>query len=106
VEIYKTLDCLIAFDVEDAGEHEVVMKYRPKTFVYGMYVTVFCSVLFLGLCALVMWMNKKNKHFFLLNGVPVREFDDTVEEKKPSPEDLADFEAANKSADESDESIK
>lgn len=98
VEIYKTFDCLIAFDVENAGEHEVVMKYRPKTFVYGMYITVFCSVLFLGLCAILVLMNKKNKHFFLLTGVSVREFDESDEETKLSPEDRADLEAESKEA--------
>ena len=59
VEIYETMDALIAFDVESAGEHEMVLKYRPKTFVYGMILTVSCSLLFLGICLLTFVMKKK-----------------------------------------------
>ncbi len=94
VETYETMDALTAFDVESAGTHEIVLQYRPKIFAYGMIITVACSIIFLGLCALIWLMNKKGKHFFLLTGVPVREFDpDDEAPKKLSPEDLADLEA-------------
>ena len=94
VEIYETMDALIAFDVESAGEHEMVLKYRPKTFVYGMILTVSCSLLFLGICLLTFVMKKKEKHFFLLTGVRVRELtDEDLAPKKLSPEELADLEA-------------
>jgi uncharacterized membrane protein YfhO len=34
VEIYKTLDTLLAFDVTP-GEHEIEMRYLPRTYVLG-----------------------------------------------------------------------
>ena len=94
VETYETLGALIAFDVETAGEHEVVLKYSPKTFVYGMIITVSCSLIFLGLCLLLRIMEKKNKHFFLLTAIPCHDGDEAeVKNKKLSPEDLADLES-------------
>jgi len=90
VETYETMDALIAFDIEESGEHELVLKYRPKSFVYGMAATVFFSLLFLGLCLLVHFMNKKGKRFFLLTGVPVRDLSEFDNDSPLSPEDLAD----------------
>ena len=90
VETYKTMDALIAFDIEESGEHELVLKYRPKSFVYGMAATVFFSLLFLGLCLLVHFMNKKGKRFFLLTGAPVRDLSEFDNDSTLSPEDLAD----------------
>lgn len=94
VETYETLDALIAFEIQNAGEHELVLKYRPKTFVYGMYATVFFSVLFLGICWISHFMNKKNKKFFLLTGVAVRDESEWADEADAlSPEDIADMKA-------------
>ena len=90
VETYETMDALIAFDVESAGEHRVILKYRPNSFVYGMAATIFFSLLFLGFCLLTSLMNKKGKKFFLLTGVPT-EFDpNECPAVKLSPEDIAD----------------
>ncbi len=91
VETYETMDALIAFDVESAGEHEVVLKYRPATFVYGMAATIFFSLLFLGICLVTYLMNRKGRRFFLLTGAPVIAFDESEElEVTLSPEDIAD----------------
>ena len=46
VDYYKTFDALIAFDIENAGDHEIEFVYRSKAFVYGMICTSFCVVLF------------------------------------------------------------
>lgn len=91
VETYETMDALTAFYVDHAGEHDVVLRYRPDTFVYGMALTVSCSVIFLLLCALLWFMKKKQKRFFLVTGVPIREdFDEEEEDSKLCPEDIAD----------------
>ena len=94
VETYETMDALIAFQIQDAGEHEMVLKYRPKTYVYGMAATIFFSLLFLGICWLAHALNKKNKKFFLLTGVAVRDENTWDEEDEVlSPEDIADMKA-------------
>jgi uncharacterized membrane protein YfhO len=46
IEYYKTLDALIAFDIDDIGEHEVEFIYRSKPFVLGMICTVSFILLF------------------------------------------------------------
>ncbi len=40
VEYYKTLDALIAFRIDDAGEHRVTMVYAPPIYSYGVYITL------------------------------------------------------------------
>ena len=52
VEIYKTLDALIAFDIPDntPGEHTIIIDYMPDSFVYGCIITgvgILCLVLIL-----------------------------------------------------------
>ena len=99
VETYETMDCLTAFEVENAGEHEMILKYRPKTYVLGMAATIGCSLLFLGIWAVMLLMKKKNKHFFLITGVAQDACQDADKEETPkklSPEDLADLEAEGK----------
>jgi len=46
VEIFKSLDALIAFDIPnaEAGEHEIVMKYSPAAFTFGVAITVLGSI--------------------------------------------------------------
>ena len=64
IEIYKTLDALIAFDVEGEGEHSVELKYMPNIYVLGMTVTIFGIVLFIAICSADFVLKKtllKNK---------------------------------------------
>ena len=46
VEAYKTLDCLMAFDVTP-GEHEIEMRYMPKIYVLGFTLFAVGSSAFL-----------------------------------------------------------
>ena len=41
-----TLDALIAFEIEDAGEHTLEMKYAPKTFTLGLAISILSAILF------------------------------------------------------------
>ncbi|MBQ3126860.1 MAG: YfhO family protein, partial [Clostridia bacterium] len=49
VEIYKTLDALIAFDAEP-GTHTLEMKYAPKAFTLGITCTIVSTIIFIALC--------------------------------------------------------
>jgi len=41
VEIFKSLDALIAFEIDGtAGEHDIVLKYSPNAFTYGLIITL------------------------------------------------------------------
>ena len=46
INYYKTLDSVIAFDIENAGNHDIEFIYRSDMFVYGMAITVFFTLLF------------------------------------------------------------
>ena len=40
VEIEKAVDALVAFEIEDAGEHEIRLVYRPTPVIIGLVITV------------------------------------------------------------------
>ena len=40
VEIYKAADALVAFDIDEAGEHYIELIYRPTAYVLGLTVTL------------------------------------------------------------------
>ena len=40
------LDALISFEIEDAGEHTLEMKYAPKTFTLGLAISILSAILF------------------------------------------------------------
>lgn len=83
VQTEEVLDSLMAFYV-DAGEHEVVMKYRPKTFTLGLTASLFFLAIFI---LLVIFVPKMKRPFFLLTGVPVRELPvESEENKQPTQE--------------------
>ena len=50
VEIYETLDALIAFDIEEAGEHSVELRYMPSIYKVSFAISVIGIALFLLLC--------------------------------------------------------
>ena len=50
VEIYKTLDALIAFDIDEGGEHTLELKYAPAIYKTGMILSLSGLGLFLLIC--------------------------------------------------------
>ena len=70
IEYFETLDALITFVIDEQGEHEVTMEYRPESYRVGMTSTVVCSVLFLLLCLLDLIARKKTgKPFPFIGGI-------------------------------------
>lgn len=51
VDYQKTLDALISFRIDEAGEHRVTMVYDPPVYSYGVYITL------AGLCALAVCLS-------------------------------------------------
>ncbi len=50
VETYQTLDALIAFDIEEIGEHSVEFRYMPKIYVVGAVLSIMGICVFALLC--------------------------------------------------------
>lgn len=57
VDTVEALDGVVAFTVDTAGEHEIVMKYRPTALTLGLTITVLSIILF----ALIMIFEKQLK---------------------------------------------
>lgn len=57
VDTVEALDGVVAFIVDTAGEHEIVMKYRPTALTLGLIITVLSIILF----ALIMIFEKQLK---------------------------------------------
>jgi len=51
VETFETLDALIAFRIDSAGEHTLEMRYRPDIYVLGWTVSCIGIGVFVLLCA-------------------------------------------------------
>ena len=60
IEYYKTLNALVAFDIEGNGEHTLEVRYMPKAFVRGASCSAVCVILFVLLCVLDTVRKKKN----------------------------------------------
>ena len=50
VEIYQTLDALVAFNITDVGEHTLEMKYCPTSFRLGLVLSIFGTTIFIIIC--------------------------------------------------------
>lgn len=59
VEFYKTLDALIAFDIDSVGKHTVKMTYCPTEIIIGAVVSAISIAVFITICVIG---NKKKKN--------------------------------------------
>ncbi|MBO7250250.1 MAG: YfhO family protein [Clostridia bacterium] len=50
VEIYETLDALIAFDIADAGDHSLEFRYAPRIYKLATLICITGISLFIMLC--------------------------------------------------------
>ncbi len=50
VEIYETLDALMAFDISESGEHTLEMKYMPSCYKQGLALSVLGILVFVLIC--------------------------------------------------------
>jgi len=59
IETYKTLKALIAFDIEESGEHSIEIKYAPTIYKLGFILSVLGTLGFISLCIVEFIMKKK-----------------------------------------------
>lgn len=64
VDTYETMEALIAFDIEEIGEHTLEMKYHPTVYTFGTILSISGIIFFICICILElvlrkMWGKKK-----------------------------------------------
>lgn len=59
VDTYETLDALMVFDIEGAGNHTVEMKYFPDIYVIGICVSALGIFAFIALCVIELILNRR-----------------------------------------------
>ena len=57
VEIYKTFDALVAFDIEADGQHTIKMTYMPTKIIIGAAI----SIASISAFALICFLERKRK---------------------------------------------
>ncbi|MBE6596131.1 MAG: hypothetical protein E7641_00530 [Ruminococcaceae bacterium] len=92
VEIYETLDALIAFDIPEAGEHTLEMRYMPKLYVIGYTLSIMGTAVFLVLCVIELVWKKLFRRLLKLEGAnaddiywTLDDFDIDTEEERALP---------------------
>ncbi len=89
VEIYETLDALIAFDIPAAGEHTLEMKYSPSIYKLGLTISIIGIIAFIVLCIIDIFFKKLFRHIMKLEETHIEDsfwlledFDEDDEEEK------------------------
>ena len=59
VEIYETLDALMAFDIESTGDHTIEFRYMPSCYKIGFAISIISIFVFIVLCVLEFVLKKK-----------------------------------------------
>ena len=71
VEIYKTLDALIAFNIDSVGEHSLEFRYDPGIYKIGAVISIIGTSLFIIICLadVILYftvIKKKRPHMYAL----------------------------------------
>jgi len=68
VEIYESIDALIAFNVFEPGEHTLELRYMPKAFVLGAIISVVSVIAFAALWFFDEFLRAKRKKAIAIEG--------------------------------------
>ena len=58
IEGYATLDALLAFDLPEAGEYTITLKYRPTIYTVGLLTSIISIVIVGGILVLILLRQK------------------------------------------------
>ncbi len=56
---YRTLDAMLAFNLPEAGEHEITLRYRPSVYGKGLAISIVSLVLLGAVLTLIILRNRK-----------------------------------------------
>ena len=90
-EIYKSLDALIAFDVDGVGEHTVELKYMPPIYKLGMIMSISGITIFFVICCVDFVLKKTLLKTHIQSNVEnywtLEDFDDDNEQYLQLPDE-------------------
>lgn len=89
VEAEETLDSLIAFTIQDSGEHRITMRYNPRSFTLGLSVTLVSTVIFILLCIFEKPVLKKVLGREDIIPLPTHDDEDEEEDEEECADDAA-----------------
>ncbi len=92
IEYRETLDALIAFDIDNAGEHTLKMTYRSTPFVLGLVISVLGIILFFGICTADYIIRRKRRN----NGVSDESYEDIMWELEELSVDAEEYSTTEK----------
>ena len=58
VDSYEVANALLAFDIKDAGQHDIKLVYAPTALVLGTGISVIASIFFILIIVLEKWLRK------------------------------------------------
>ena len=58
VDSYEIANALLAFDIKDAGQHDIKLVYAPTALVLGTGISVIASIFFILIIVLEKWLRK------------------------------------------------
>lgn len=94
VEKIKTLDALIAFNIETVGEHSLEFKYSPKEYLIGGVISIIGISVFVLLCTLDIIfyhavIKKKKPHLYVRSEAEwlLEDFEQDFEDLKTQPDE-------------------
>ena len=58
IEGYSTLDALLAFDLPEAGEYTITLKYRPTIYTFGLVISILSIAIVGGVLVLIILRKK------------------------------------------------
>lgn len=92
IEIYKTLDALMAFDISEVGVHTLELRYKPDIYSVGIIISICGLILFILICVVDFVFKKtllKNKCVADINQPWVLEdFDEDHEQLQNLPSEI------------------
>ena len=85
VEIYKTFDALMAFDISSSGEHTLEFKYCPDIYVKSAVISVAGLLLFIVICFVDLVVFRKRRRKAAPMYWTLEDFDRDEDERRALP---------------------
>lgn len=96
VETYETLDALIAFDIEEAGEHSIELKYMPAIYKVSFVISMMGIALFLLLCIIDIFFKPLFRKLLKLEDPSTEDILWTLDDFDADAQEAASLPPANK----------